>query len=59
MYHSDGVQTSRLKIKNPEYSQMTGRRELFERRRDLRARTHGGVGGPRRNLLVERLGYLD
>jgi len=31
-YHSDGVQTSWLKLKNPEYSQMTGRRELFERR---------------------------
>jgi bifunctional non-homologous end joining protein LigD len=33
-YHSDGIQTSWLKIKNPEYSQMTGRRELFESRRD-------------------------
>ena len=33
-YHSDGVQTSWLKIKNPDYSQMSGRRELFEQLRD-------------------------
>ena len=33
-YHTDAVQTSWLKIKNPGYSQMAGRRELFERRRD-------------------------
>jgi bifunctional non-homologous end joining protein LigD len=33
-YHTDGVQTSWIKIKNPTYSHMTNRRELFERRRD-------------------------
>jgi len=33
-YHTDGVQTSWLKIKNAGYSQMRGRRKLFERRRD-------------------------
>jgi ATP-dependent DNA ligase len=37
-YHADGVQTSWLKIKNPNYSQMTGRREVFERRRDQAGR---------------------
>jgi len=37
-YHSDGVQTSWFKVKNPDYSQMDGRRELFERRRE--PRTH-------------------
>ena len=31
---TDGRRTSWLKVKNPDYSQMTGRRELFERRRD-------------------------
>lgn len=40
-YHTDGVQTSWFKIKNPGYSQMTGRRELFERRQDPRRRTRG------------------
>jgi ATP-dependent DNA ligase len=35
-YHTDGVQTSWIKIKNPTYSHMTGRRELFERRDDRR-----------------------
>jgi len=35
-YPSDGVSTSWVKIKNPAYSQMTGRRELFEARRDRR-----------------------
>jgi hypothetical protein len=29
-YERDGVSTSWLKIKNPAYSQMAGRRELFE-----------------------------
>jgi hypothetical protein len=31
---SDGVSTSWVKVKNPRYSQMTGRRELFEARWD-------------------------
>jgi len=33
-YQCDGRGTSWLKIKNPQYSQMEGRRELFEGRRD-------------------------
>jgi ATP-dependent DNA ligase len=35
-YETDGMSTSWIKIKNPDYSQWTGRRELFEKRRDLR-----------------------
>ena len=35
-YESDGVSTSWIRIENPDYSQWTGRRELFEKRRDLR-----------------------
>ena len=35
-YETDGVKTSWIKIGNPEYSHMTGRRELFESRRDTR-----------------------
>ena len=35
-YETDGVSTSWLKIKNPDYSQMAGRREMFEARRDRR-----------------------
>jgi len=31
-YHSDGVTTSWLKIKNPTYSQAIGRSDAFERR---------------------------
>ncbi len=38
-YLTDGVQTSWLKIRNTEYSQIKGRREVFERRSDRR--THG------------------
>jgi ATP-dependent DNA ligase len=33
-YETDGVSTSWVKIKNPDYSQMVGRREVFERRSD-------------------------
>ena len=41
-YETDGVGTSWLKIKNPNYSQWEGRRELFEQRRDrdLRSEVH-------------------
>jgi bifunctional non-homologous end joining protein LigD len=35
-YETDGVSTSWLKIKNPHYSQMAGRREVFEAKRDRR-----------------------
>jgi ATP-dependent DNA ligase len=37
-YQCDGRGTSWLKIKNPNYSQMDGRRELFKARRDQRRR---------------------
>jgi bifunctional non-homologous end joining protein LigD len=33
-YQCDGRSTSWLKIKNPQYSQLEGRREMFEARRD-------------------------
>jgi ATP-dependent DNA ligase len=48
-YQCDGRGTSWLKIKNPRYSQMAGRRELFEARRD---RHHGklGIAGPQLRL---------
>ncbi len=36
-YQCDGRGTSWLKIKNPRYSQMDGRRQLFEARRDHRS----------------------
>jgi bifunctional non-homologous end joining protein LigD len=36
VYQCDGSGTSWLKIKNPAYMQMDGRRELFEARRDRR-----------------------
>jgi len=36
-FESDGVTTSWVKIKNPHYSQMDGRRGLFEKRRDQTA----------------------
>lgn len=35
-YQTDGRGTSWLKIKNPDYSQMAGRRELFEAQRSPR-----------------------
>jgi ATP-dependent DNA ligase len=35
-YETDGASTSWLKVKNPQYSQMVGRREVFEARRDRR-----------------------
>jgi bifunctional non-homologous end joining protein LigD len=38
-YGTDGVSTSWVKVKNPTYSQMTGRREVFETRKDRRARS--------------------
>jgi hypothetical protein len=38
-YERDGVSTSWIKIKNPEYSQIVGRRELFEARSDYRRRS--------------------
>jgi bifunctional non-homologous end joining protein LigD len=43
-YETDGISTSWLKIKNPNYSQMVGRHELFERRQPARRiRSRGAV----------------
>lgn len=45
-YHTDGVQTSWIKMKNPNYSHATGRRELFERWRDDRQSRRQGLRSP-------------
>ena len=37
-YHADGTSTNWCKIKNPGYTQMTARHELFERRTGPRKR---------------------
>ena len=37
-YHADGTSTHWCKIKNPAYTQMTARHELFERRTRSRKR---------------------
>jgi hypothetical protein len=37
-YHADGTSTNWCKIKNPAYTQMTARHELFARRPDRRKR---------------------
>jgi ATP-dependent DNA ligase len=37
-YHADGTSTNWIKIKNPAYTQMTARYELFERRTRSRKR---------------------
>jgi hypothetical protein len=31
-YHDDGVSTSWLKVENPDYTRIIGRKDLFERR---------------------------
>jgi ATP-dependent DNA ligase len=36
-YHADGTSTNWIKIKNPGYTQMIARHELFERRTKRRA----------------------
>jgi hypothetical protein len=41
-YETDGVSMSCVKIKNPPYSEMDGRRELFEARTDRHRRSHRG-----------------
>ena len=43
-YHVDGSVTSWVKIKNPEYSQRAGRRELFDARRARSRRTRAAPG---------------
>jgi hypothetical protein len=45
-YETDSVSTSWLKIKNPQYSQWEGRRELFEERRDRRERSRAAWRAP-------------
>jgi hypothetical protein len=50
-YRTDGRATSRQKIKNPEYSQVEGRHELFERRRHL-------LGGHRVRTLHPELALV-
>jgi bifunctional non-homologous end joining protein LigD len=45
-YETDGISTSWLKIKNPTYSQMSGRREVFDLRRDQRQRSRGHSRAP-------------
>jgi ATP-dependent DNA ligase len=40
-YQTDERRTSWLMIKNPNYTQMNGRRELFEARRDHNTRKRG------------------
>jgi bifunctional non-homologous end joining protein LigD len=40
-YQSDGTGTSWLKIKNENYTQARGRREMFEARRDRRQERRG------------------
>lgn len=51
-YQTDGRGTSWLKIKNPEYSQVIGRRELFENRNRSRTREGGeAVSAPELHLV--------
>jgi ATP-dependent DNA ligase len=54
-YETDGVSTSWVKIQNPTYSQMVGRRELFETRRDQRARSRRGYQVPTLRLRLPEL----
>jgi ATP-dependent DNA ligase len=51
-YETDGVSTSWLKIKNPNYSQWEGRRELFEERRDRRQRRRSNWRAPVLRLAI-------
>jgi len=48
-YQSDGRVTSWVKIKNPAYSQMDGRRELLEARR-MEPRRRGRLAAPELSL---------
>src|SRR5262245_18621410 len=45
-YERDGISTSWVKIKNAEYSQIAGRRELFEQRADDRTRRRRDWSAP-------------
>src|SRR5919201_1683104 len=55
-YEADGVSTSWVKIKNPNYSQDEGRRELFEKRRNLTARRNKSWRAPVLALSAEASG---
>ena len=45
-YESDGISTSWIKIKNSEYSQVTGRREILEARSDRQRVSRRGARPP-------------
>ncbi len=49
-YETDGVSTSWVKIKNPAYSQMVGRRGLFEQRQNRRQASRRGGRAPELRL---------
>jgi ATP-dependent DNA ligase len=57
-YETDGISTSWIKIKNPAYSQMTGRRELFETRRDQRQRGRRNWRAPILRVTAESAGHI-
>jgi bifunctional non-homologous end joining protein LigD len=54
-YETDGVSTSWVKVKNPTYSQMEGRREVFETRTDRRRRSRAGWQQPTLRLRVPQI----
>ena len=51
-YETDGVSTSWVKVRNPEYSQIAGRLELFEARSDHRRRRTRAWRAPALRLHV-------
>ena len=53
-YHTDSLTTSRLKIKNPTYSQAVGRPEIFEARLDPDRRFSAVVRAKRDPFTVWR-----
>jgi bifunctional non-homologous end joining protein LigD len=55
-YERDGVSTSWVKIKNPDYSPWEGRRELFEARRDQRQARRKDWRAPMLRIRLESLG---
>jgi ATP-dependent DNA ligase len=58
-YLSDGVVTNWLKIKNLNYSQMAGRRELFERRQGGSRRSSRPAHLPRCSRYRTRFAAAD
>jgi ATP-dependent DNA ligase len=55
-YETDGVSTSWLKVKNPQYSQTVGRRELFEARQNRRQTLRTDLRAPVFRVCPESLG---